>query len=87
MCVGAILAMFFLPERLTPGTFDFLLNSHNLLHVLSMVGAYFMHRAVVVDFQWLEEQEDEVLKCLLERGGGWRNESELLSWSHQNKHA
>ena len=62
MVAGVLLDMFFLPERLWPGAFDLLLNSHNLLHVVGILGAHSMHKAVIADFAWLEERPEE-LKC------------------------
>lgn len=53
--IGVLLSVFKVPERFSPGTFDLLLNSHNLMHIMCVVGALPMHRAVMRDFQWLEE--------------------------------
>ena len=50
------LGAFRLPERFSPGSFfDFVLNSHNLMHVLCVGGSWAMNRAVVLDFHWFED--------------------------------
>lgn len=44
--VGTALYAFRLPERLWPGTFDLFLNSHQLFHVLTVIGTVVHYRAV-----------------------------------------
>lgn len=49
---GAIGAMH-IPEKWFPGTVDFYLNSHNIMHVLVVCAVYSMHQATVRDLAWM----------------------------------
>lgn len=60
MAVAALTGFLFathLPERLAPGSFDFLGHSHQLFHVFAIVGTYFQMTAIELDMaarrQWL----------------------------------
>lgn len=45
--LGAALYAFRMPERLSPGTFDMIGNSHQIFHCLVVAGAYWHFRALV----------------------------------------
>ncbi|KAL7878789.1 hypothetical protein AOLI_G00097630 [Acnodon oligacanthus] len=49
-----------LPERLAPGSFDYIGHSHQLFHVFAIIGTYFQLTAVELDMtlrkQWLQAQ-------------------------------
>ena len=57
--IGLIIGVLRLPERFWPGGFDLMFNSHNLLHMLPVVGAYHMHKAYMLDYQWLLEAQTD----------------------------
>lgn len=42
-----------IPEKWFPGTVDFYLNSHNIMHVLVVAAVYSMHQATVCDLAWM----------------------------------
>lgn len=44
---GAVIYAFRMPERLSPGTFDMIGNSHQIFHCLVVLGAYSHFRALV----------------------------------------
>lgn len=44
---GAVIYAFRMPERLSPGTFDMIGNSHQIFHCLVVLGAYCHFRALV----------------------------------------
>lgn len=47
------------PERWFPGRLDYGFNSHNLMHVLVVVGAFHMHAGARADLLWLARLENE----------------------------
>lgn len=53
--IGAVISASLVPERWLPGKFDYAFNSHNIMHVLVVLGGVHMHWAVEKDFQWLKE--------------------------------
>ncbi|ENN75511.1 hypothetical protein YQE_07932, partial [Dendroctonus ponderosae] len=48
-CIGAI----HVPEKWFPGQVDFVLNSHNIMHVLVVAAVWSMHRATALDLHWM----------------------------------
>jgi hypothetical protein len=50
---GAFISASRIPERWWPGRFDFAFNSHNLLHLFSVLGALHMHWATCSNLIWL----------------------------------
>ncbi|KAI1278727.1 Progestin and adipoQ receptor family member 4 [Halotydeus destructor] len=54
--LGSCIAAARVPERWFPGKFDLWLNSHNLMHVLVVLGALHMHWATCSDLIWLSKQ-------------------------------
>ena len=53
--VGVLMSVLHFPERLFPGRFDLVLNSHHFLHVFGVMGAYFAQKAVLLDFRWVDQ--------------------------------
>lgn len=51
--VGAAIGAMHIPEKWFPGTVDFYLNSHNIMHVLVVAAVYSMHQATVRDLEWM----------------------------------
>ena len=56
--IGSFLSATRVPERWFPGRFDFLLNSHNLMHILVVFGAVHMHAAASADLLWLAKVDN-----------------------------
>uniref|UniRef100_UPI00358F1434 progestin and adipoQ receptor family member 4 isoform X2 n=1 Tax=Myxine glutinosa TaxID=7769 RepID=UPI00358F1434 len=50
--VGGLLNVLRLPERFSPGTFDFWFNSHQLMHLLVVCAILNLHWGVVLDLHW-----------------------------------
>jgi hypothetical protein len=57
--IGSFVSATRVPERWFPGRFDFLLNSHNLMHILVVCGAFHMHAAATADLLWLAQVDAE----------------------------
>lgn len=55
--IGAILSVTRIPERYWPGLFDFVLNSHNIMHCFVVFGAIHMHLAFDYDLEWLSNND------------------------------
>ena len=55
--VGAILSATRIPERFWPGLFDYILNSHNIMHCFVVFGAIHMHLAFNNDLEWLSSND------------------------------
>ena len=52
-CLGGIVNVSRFPERWFPGKFDYLGNSHNIMHILVIGCPLACHFATVIDFQWM----------------------------------
>ena len=59
--IGAILSAARIPERYFPGIFDYVLNSHNIMHCFVIFGAIHMHFAFNYDLQWLTNNYNQLL--------------------------
>ncbi|RWS31458.1 progestin and adipoQ receptor family member 4-like protein [Leptotrombidium deliense] len=55
--VGAFISASRIPERWFPGNFDFILNSHNIMHVFVVLGGIHMHMATCTDLIWLANKD------------------------------
>ncbi|RWS14955.1 progestin and adipoQ receptor family member 4-like protein [Dinothrombium tinctorium] len=55
--VGAFISASRIPERWWPGTFDYIFNSHNIMHVFVILGGMHMHYATCSDLMWLHQLE------------------------------
>lgn len=53
--IGAIVGALRIPEKWMPGKLDFMLNSHNLMHVLVVLAVCSMHAATVEDLTWMAD--------------------------------
>ncbi|XP_023234127.1 progestin and adipoQ receptor family member 4-like [Centruroides sculpturatus] len=51
--IGAVISAVRIPERWLPGRFDYIFNSHNIMHVIVVIGAVHMHWAVEKDIGWM----------------------------------
>lgn len=51
--LGAVISAARIPERWFPGYFDIAFNSHNLLHIMVVLGAVHMHLATCHNLVWL----------------------------------
>lgn len=55
--VGAVISASLIPERWLPGRFDYVFNSHNIMHVLVVLGGLHMHWAMQKDFKWIADNQ------------------------------
>ncbi|XP_043260974.1 progestin and adipoQ receptor family member 4 [Colletes gigas] len=53
--VGATIGALRIPEKWIPGKLDFILNSHNLMHVLVVLAVCSMHAATLLDLAWMSD--------------------------------
>ncbi|XP_053976861.1 progestin and adipoQ receptor family member 4 [Hylaeus volcanicus] len=53
--VGATIGALRIPEKWIPGKLDFILNSHNLMHVLVVLAVCSMHAATLQDLAWMTD--------------------------------
>lgn len=51
--VGGGVGAMYIPEKWFPGSLNFYLNSHNIMHVLVVAAVYSMHIATVLDLGWM----------------------------------
>ncbi|XP_034250894.1 progestin and adipoQ receptor family member 4 [Thrips palmi] len=51
--VGGVVGAVYFPEKYFPGMVDYCLNSHNIMHVLTVAAVYSMHCATVQDLEWI----------------------------------
>ena len=52
--LGSVINVKRFPERWVDGKFDYLGNSHNIMHVIVLICPVFLHLATVTDFKWFE---------------------------------
>lgn len=53
--IGAVISATRVPERWWPGKFDYILNSHNIMHVFVVLGANHLHLATCSDLIWISK--------------------------------
>lgn len=53
--IGAFISAARIPERFWPGQFDYIFNSHNVMHCFVVFGAVHMHWATCDDLVWLSK--------------------------------
>jgi predicted membrane channel-forming protein YqfA (hemolysin III family) len=51
---GAILNLSCVPERYFHGKLDCFFNSHNIMHLLVLLGPLLLHSGIVMDFEWMK---------------------------------
>ncbi|XP_050537260.1 progestin and adipoQ receptor family member 4 [Daktulosphaira vitifoliae] len=51
--IGGIINASRWPEKYFPGNFDFVFNSHNIMHLLVLLAMYWMHQVNIQDILWL----------------------------------
>jgi len=72
--MGAYIYAVAVPERWKPGRFDVLMSSHNIFHVLVVMGAYMHYRAALVLMAWRDHHRCDADVTLLRQwyvDGGW----------------
>ena len=52
--LGGVINTSRFPERWLDGKLDYMLNSHNIMHVVVLACPVFLHFGIVLDFQWME---------------------------------
>lgn len=52
--LGGLVNVSKMPERLSPGSFDYWFNSHQIMHVLVAMSILYLHWGMQLDLQWLE---------------------------------
>ena len=53
--IGGTLNVARIPERWFPGKCDYIGNSHQIMHVLTVLSVYCLHVATVRDFNWMQD--------------------------------
>ncbi|KAK3924552.1 Progestin and adipoQ receptor family member 4 [Frankliniella fusca] len=51
--VGGVVGAVYFPEKYFPGWVDYCLNSHNIMHILTVAAVYSMHCATIQDLEWI----------------------------------
>ncbi|XP_034943178.1 progestin and adipoQ receptor family member 4 [Chelonus insularis] len=51
--IGGTVGALRIPEKWLPGQVDFMLNSHNIMHVIVVVAVWSMHEATMQDIKWM----------------------------------
>lgn len=64
---GAVIYATFVPEKWKPGRFDIFASSHNIFHVLVVMGAYVHYRAALVLMAWRDHNGCDADAQLLRR--------------------
>ncbi|XP_062859948.1 progestin and adipoQ receptor family member 4 [Trichomycterus rosablanca] len=54
---GGLVNVLRIPERFSPGTFDYCFNSHQIMHVSVVLAIVFLHWGTKEDFAWLKDYE------------------------------
>ncbi|EDO46359.1 predicted protein [Nematostella vectensis] len=54
-CVGGVINIARVPEKWFPGQFDIIGNSHQIMHVLSVISVIFLHLGSSKEFEWMAE--------------------------------
>ena len=54
--IGAVLYSTRIPERFAPGRFDLVLSSHNIFHVLVVLGAYIHYHAAMISLKFRDNE-------------------------------
>lgn len=57
--LGAFISATRIPERFLPGYFDYIFNSHNIMHCFVIFGAIHMHFAAYNDLIWLSANSNQ----------------------------
>ena len=52
--LGSLINTSRFPEKWLGGKLDYLLNSHNIMHIIVLICPILLHLATVADFKWLE---------------------------------
>ncbi|XP_078578496.1 progestin and adipoQ receptor family member 4-like [Branchiostoma floridae x Branchiostoma japonicum] len=57
---GGVINLLRVPERFWPGKFDYFLNSHNIMHIMTTIGVFHMHWGAVGDIIWASQYQCNV---------------------------
>lgn len=52
---GGLVNVWRVPERFSPGTFDYWFNSHQIMHVAVVLAIMFLHWGTMEDLAWLKD--------------------------------
>jgi len=52
--VGGLVNISRLPERFSPGRFDYWLNSHQIMHIMVILSILYLHWGTLEDLKWLK---------------------------------
>ena len=86
---GAVIYARLVPERWKPGRFDIAFSSHNIFHVLVVMGAYVHYRAALVLMAWRDHRgcdaDVKMLRKWYVTGGGYLGEA--FPWAFAGERA
>lgn len=68
--IGGTVNVLRIPERWSPGTFDLVANSHNLMHIITGIALYIATIALDADRAWIYSAGYEVRTCLATQMAG-----------------
>lgn len=54
---GGLVNVWRIPERFSPGTFDYWFNSHQIMHVAVVLAIMFLHWGTMEDLAWLKDNQ------------------------------
>lgn len=54
---GGLVNVWHIPERFSPGTFDYWFNSHQIMHVAVILAIMFLHWGTMEDLAWLKDYQ------------------------------
>uniref|UniRef100_A0A671LKS9 Progestin and adipoQ receptor family member 4-like n=1 Tax=Sinocyclocheilus anshuiensis TaxID=1608454 RepID=A0A671LKS9_9TELE len=52
--LGGLVNIFRLPERVSPGRFDYWFNSHQIMHIMVILSIMYLHWGMLEDLTWLK---------------------------------
>lgn len=55
--MGGLVNVWRVPERFSPGTFDYWFNSHQIMHVIVVLAIMFLHWGTMEDLAWLKDYQ------------------------------
>lgn len=55
--MGGLVNVWRVPERFSPGTFDYWLNSHQIMHIAVILAILYLHWGTMEDLAWLKGYE------------------------------
>lgn len=55
--MGGLVNVWRVPERFSPGTFDYWFNSHQIMHIAVVLAIMFLHWGTMEDLTWLKDYQ------------------------------